>query len=223
MDSSVKKLELIGVNKYYPKPNVKGAVHALKDFSYIFTPGIYGLLGKNGSGKSTLMNVLTGYLKYDSGQILVNDKPVDTHKTYYKELLGYMPQQQVLYDNMTIEQFLNYFARLKGVDKKAGEKIINDLIEGINLSEKRRKCLNELSGGMKQRVLFAQALLGNPSIILLDEPTAGVDPEERANLQRLIGEYCKGKIVIMSTHILSDIENLAKENVALSEGKIVEC
>lgn len=214
------KLELKNINKYYPNMKHKNAMHALVDVSLELTEGIYGLTGQNGAGKSTLMQILTGYLQADTGQILWDDQEISTRSASYKQLLGYMPQQQRIYDTQTCAQFLDYFGAMKGIPAKERRRQIDALLEEVHLSDKKKVRIGTLSGGMKQRLLFAQALLGNPRLLLLDEPTAGVDPDERVNLQELIRTNSEGRIVLLSTHILSDLEDLAKEEIHLDHGHL---
>lgn len=218
MDGDV-TLKLVGINKYYGRG--KKTVHALKDVTFTLTEGIYGLTGKNGAGKTTLMQVLTGFLQPDGGEIYFNGEQVKTRSRFYKALLGYMPQQQFVYDTMSCVQFMNYMAAMKGLGKAERKEQVSALLERVHLWEKRHSKIGALSGGMKQRLLFAQACVGSPKLLLLDEPTAGVDPQERENLQQLISESSKNRIVLLSTHILSDIENIAKEEIRLEEGKIL--
>ncbi len=222
MDGSVSsRLVLKNINKYYPNPRAKQAVHALADVNLEFTEGIYGITGKNGAGKSTLMQILTGFLQVDSGEILWNGSKISTRSAAYKKLLGYMPQQQMLYESMSCLQFMNYMSALKEVDGKRRRESVEELLQKVHLWEKRKVKIHSLSGGMKQRLLFAQACLGSPELLLLDEPTAGVDPDERENLQRIVKENSEGKIVILSTHILSDIETIAKKEIRLEGGRVV--
>ncbi len=204
-------LEVRNISKSYSQ------VKALDNFSYTFSPGIYGLTGKNGAGKTTLMQILTGYLRCDNGEILWNGAVMVPQSKGYKALLGYMPQQQTVYNTMSCLQFMNYMASLKGIGRKNRKNHVEDLLRQVHLWEKRFELVNALSGGMKQRLLFAQACLGNPHILILDEPTAGVDPDER---QQIIVKNCEGKIVIMSTHIISDITNIAKDEIHLDKGRI---
>lgn len=212
--------EMLEINKYY-KISGRNKNHALKDFSYTFTPGVYGLVGSNGAGKSTLMNIITGYIKMDSGKILINGKEVNPLSKEYKKIIGYMPQQQLLYENMTCEQFLYYMGTLKGLKKKELAEQVQWTLGEVNLLEKKREITESLSGGMKQRLLFAQAIVGDSKFLLLDEPTAGVDPEERNNLKALINNCAKDKIVLLSTHIFEDLEGITKEIIHLSEGRII--
>ncbi len=196
-----------GLNKSY------GQKHALVDFSCTLTPGIYGLLGPNGAGKSTLMNIISQNLVPDSGTIRLEPEG-DILRT-----LGYMPQQQALYEDFSARSFLYYMAGLKKI--KSPGKEIEHLLEVGNLQDAAHKRMGSYSGGMKQRVLLAQALLGNPSILLLDEPTAGLDPRERIRIRNFISEFSRDKIVLLATHVVSDIEYIASQVILLSSGKTI--
>lgn len=197
--------------------------YAVDDFSLNFQPGIYGLLGPNGAGKSTLMNMITCNLEPDEGTITFNGENIVSLNDAFRARLGYMPQQQVLYEQFTGEQFLWYMAALKGLKKKDAEEKIEELLQIVNLGEARYKKLKSYSGGMKQRILIAQALINNPDILILDEPTAGLDPKERIRIRNYISEISKDKIVLLATHVVSDIEYIAKEIVIMKAGKIVQC
>ena len=221
MDQS-NKLMLKDINKYYPSPKSKKAKHALVDFNYTFQNGIYILTGPNGAGKSTLLNILTGYLYADSGQILWNDTPLNTRSKSYKSLLGYMPQQQLLHENMTVIQFMNYMSILKGLSKKETIYQVDTLLTMVNLTSEASSKLDSLSGGMKQRLLFAQSLLGTPKILLLDEPTVGVDASERSKMLDIISKNCDDKIVIMSTHISSDKSLFDAHEIKLENGVLIQ-
>lgn len=213
------KLELKKINKHYGKKK-----HALCDFSFDFTNGIYGLLGPNGAGKSTLMNIITDNLRpdKDGGKILWNGEETRILKDKFRSQMGFMPQQQNLYESMTARMFLNYIAALKCLDKKNAENEISEIIERVELTDSLDKKMGGFSGGMKQRVLIASALLGNPELIILDEPTAGLDPKQRVIIRNLISSLAEDKIIIVSTHIVSDIENIAKEILFIKEGKLID-
>ncbi len=213
------KLELQKINKHYGKKK-----HALCDFSFEFTNGIYGLLGPNGAGKSTLMNIVTDNLlpDKDGGKILWNSEETKVLKDKFRSRMGFMPQQQNLYESMTARTFLNYIAALKCLDKKTAEKEIPEIVERVELSDSIDKKMGGFSGGMKQRVLIAAALLGNPDLIILDEPTAGLDPKQRVIIRNMVSALSKDKIIIISTHIVSDIENIAKEILFIKEGHLID-
>lgn len=213
------KLEINNLNKTYKS----GKVKALNDFSATLTPGVYGLLGPNGAGKSTLMNIITDNLKADIGGIFYNGEDVQKLGKDFRSVLGYMPQQQGLYDDFTLNRFLWYMAALKGLRKKETKLKITRLLETVNLTDSTHKKLGSFSGGMKQRALIAQALLNNPEILILDEPTAGLDPKERIRIRNFISEIAENKIVILATHVVSDIEFIAKEVMLLKQGKLLAC
>ncbi len=209
------QLELIDITKSY-----KGKL-ALDHFSYRFEPGIYGLLGPNGAGKSTLMNIITQNLKSDEGRILLNGVEAQKLKQEYIAHIGYMPQQQSLYENLTLLRFMYYIAALKGMKKKEAREQIERLLKDVGLWEERGKYMGGFSGGMKQRALVAQALLGDPDIIILDEPTAGLDPIQRRGILGMIGELAQDRIVMISTHVMADIDAIAKEVLMLRKGKLL--
>lgn len=211
------ELALNCISKTYKK----GSVKALDNFSVTLTPGVYGLLGPNGAGKSTLMNIITDNLNADGGEVVYGGENIKKLGKDYRAVLGYMPQQQGLYDDFTLNRFLWYMAALKGLKKKEAKEKITQLLETVNLTDAAHKKLGSFSGGMKQRALIAQALLNNPEILILDEPTAGLDPKERIRIRNFISEIAEDKIVLISTHVVSDIEFIAKEIILLNRGKLV--
>ncbi len=213
------ELIISNLNKTYKK----GAVKALDDFSITLTPGVYGLLGPNGAGKSTLMNIITDNLNADSGEVIYNGENIKKLGKDFRAVLGYMPQQQGLYDDFTLNRFLWYMAALKGLKRKEAKEKIAKLLETVNLTDSAHKKLGAFSGGMKQRALIAQALLNEPEILILDEPTAGLDPKERIRIRNFISDIAEDKIVILATHVVSDIEFIAKEVILLKSGKLVAC
>lgn len=193
---------------------------ALDDVSLTLDAGVHALLGPNGAGKSTLINILTDSIERDKGEVLYNDYEITSLGAKYREFLGYMPQQQRLYDNYTAEEFLKYMAAVKGIAPARAREQIAELLKVVNLWEVRRKKVGGFSGGMKQRVLLAQALLGEPRILILDEPTAGLDPSERINIRNYIATVAQKMIVLFATHVVSDIECIAKDVIMIRDGRI---
>ena len=209
-------LEIRNLSKNY------GKKVALNNINLKFDNGLYGLLGPNGAGKSTLMNIITDNLKADNGEILWDGIDYQKLGVKYREILGYMPQQQGLYNGFTGKRFLNYIAVLKNIPKKELLFQIEEVAEKVNLQNELDKKINMYSGGMKQRLLIASCILGNPKLIIFDEPTAGLDPKERVRVKKLMQELSSKSIVIIATHIVPDIENIAKEIVILKEGVLIE-
>lgn len=208
-------LSLSNVNKHYKQK------HALKNFTFTFQNGIHGLLGPNGAGKSTLMNIISDNLTPDSGsEIKWNGEPISVLGAKYREVLGFMPQQQSLYDTFTALRFLSYIAALKGLSKAQAKEQIPYVLKTVELSDCAKKYIGGFSGGMKQRLLIAQALLGKPELILLDEPTAGLDPKQRVIIRRLVEGLKEKATVIVSTHIVSDVETIADKIIILKDGEI---
>lgn len=195
---------------------------ALDQFSYTFHPGIYGLLGPNGAGKSTLMGVLTTILRPTSGRVLLDGTDIRLLGKKYRKEIGYMPQQRILYEDFSLERFLHYIAAIKGVDKETADAEIEEIIRYVNLESVRDDKISTYSGGMKQRALLAQTILGNPGIVIMDEPTVGLDPKERVHFREIVSRIAEEKIVIIATHIVSDLEKLASEVIFLNQGKIVQ-
>lgn len=195
--------------------------YALKDFSVSLNEGIYGILGPNGAGKSTLMNLLTDNVKRTSGNIYFNGEEILKLGANFRKEIGYMPQQQGMYEEFSANRFLYYIAGIKGLSKRQAKQEIESLLELVGLSHVAHKRLGSFSGGMRQRALLAQALLGNPSILILDEPTTGLDPEERIRIRNYISEISTNKIVLFATHVVSDIESIAGEVMLIKQGELL--
>lgn len=194
---------------------------AVDDVSITLTPGVWGLLGANGAGKTTLMRMLAGILRPSSGRILCDGVEIGTLGAAYREKLGYLPQEFGFYPEFTVQDYLEYMAALKGLPRTEAARQINALLERVSLTEVRCKKIIKLSGGMKRRVGIAQALLNDPEILILDEPTAGLDPGERVRFRNLLSEFAQERIVLISTHIVSDVEYIAAENAVMKAGKII--
>ena len=199
-----------------------GKKKALWNFTTEFENGIYGILGPNGAGKSTLMNILTDNLLRDSGSVLYDGEEILNLGASYREIMGYMPQQQQLYDTFTVTHFISYMGTLKGMKSRTIQRRMDELLPLLNLQKVRKKKLKELSGGMKQRVLLLQALLNDPKFLILDEPTAGLDPKERVRFRNLISSLAENRIVILSTHIVSDVEYIANEILIMKNGELIQ-
>ncbi len=210
------QLEIIDLTKKY------GEKLALNGFSYTFTPGIYGILGANGAGKSTLMNLITDNVKRTDGQILWGGTDILKLGRSFRALLGYMPQQQGMYNDFSARAFLRYMADVKGLPRKQSRNQIEELLAVVGLTDVAHKKLGGFSGGMRQRVLLAQALLGQPQILILDEPTAGLDPKERLRLRQYIADLAQDRIVFLTTHIVSDIESIATDVLLMKDGQLVK-
>ncbi len=208
-------LEIKNLRKTYKK-NV-----ALKDFNYTFDNGIYGLLGANGAGKSTLMNLITDNIKRTSGEILYDGKDILSLGAKFRDLVGYMPQQQGFYENFSPRMFCYYMSELKGMKRRDAKVQIDKLLRLVNLNHVADEKIGGFSGGMKQRTLLAQALLGSPKILILDEPTAGLDPKERINLRNYIHRLSKDKIILLATHVVSDVESIADHILILKSGELI--
>ena len=194
---------------------------ALQSFSYDFTPGVYGLLGPNGAGKSTLMNIITDNLKQTEGNLLYDEKDIHELGRDYRRKIGYVPQQQQVFPGFTLRRFLLYVSGLKGIDRKTAVKQISDIVSKVNLEDVMDRKLSTFSGGMKQRALLAQALLGEPSVIILDEPTAGLDPNERIRFRNIVSKIAFDRIVIIATHVVSDIQFIANKVLIMKSGRMI--
>ena len=199
-----------------------GKNHALDRFTATLTPGIYALMGPNGSGKSTLINILTDNLKADSGEITYDGENTLKMGVKFREKLGFMPQYPGMYPNFTIEKFLWYMATLKGLKKYEAARQIAEVLEAVKLADIPNRKISALSGGMKQRLALAQAVLGDPEILILDEPTAGLDPKQRIAIRNYIAKIALEKIVLIATHVVSDVEYIAKEVIFLKKGQITD-
>jgi ABC-2 type transport system ATP-binding protein len=192
---------------------------AVDRVSFNLTEGVTGLLGANGAGKTTLMRMITGILAPTSGEITADGIPVQTEE--YRAILGYLPQDFGYYPEFTAREFVQYIAALKGLDKNTAKRKTDQLLELVGLSDVAGKKIKTFSGGMKQRVGIAQAIINDPKILILDEPTAGLDPKERVRFRNLIADIGKDTIVLFSTHIVSDIEHIASNVMMMRDGQII--
>ncbi len=209
------KLEMINVTKSYKHKN------ANENINLVLESGVYGLLGPNGAGKSTLMKQIVTVTNPTSGKILYNGKDIKSLDDEYRAIVGYLPQDFDAYKNFKAKDFLMYMAALKGMDKETSKKRVDELLKLVGLSEVSNKLVSKFSGGMKRKVGIAQALLNNPKVLILDEPTAGLDPQERTRFRNLLSQIGRDTIVILSTHIISDIESVAKETIMIKDGKVL--
>ena len=198
-----------------------GDFTALNNVNLTINEGVTGILGANGAGKSTMLNLITDNIKRTSGRILYKEKDILELGSGYRKILGYTPQLQGMYEDFTAGQFMRYIAALKGMKHKATKEETGELLSVVGLKDYASCRLGGFSGGMRQRVLLAAAMLDSPKILILDEPTAGLDPEERIRLRNHIAELAKDRIVILTTHIVSDIESIADKVVILQKGTVI--
>lgn len=194
---------------------------AVDDVSLTLTPGVWGLLGANGAGKTTLMRMIAGIMKPTSGDILYDNISIHILQGEYRNIFGYLPQEFGFYPEFTVADYLEYVATLKGISKRDAKEKIDELLEQLTLADVRKKKIVKLSGGMKRRVGIAQALLNEPEVLILDEPTSGLDPGERVRFRNLLSKFAQNRIVLISTHIVSDVEYIASKNAVIKNGKII--
>ena len=210
-------LEIAGLSKTYPN-----GVQALSDVSLTIPPGMFGLLGPNGAGKSTLMRTLATLQEADAGTARIGDVDVLRDRDAVRRMLGYLPQDFGVYPKVSAEELLDHLARLKGInDTSTRRDVVATLLKQTNLHDVRKKALGGFSGGMRQRFGIAQALLGNPQLIIVDEPTAGLDPEERVRFHNLLADIGENVIVILSTHIVSDVSDLCAQTAIINKGRVL--
>lgn len=210
------QLSIENVSKRYGSGN-----WALRNFTLQLKPGVLGLLGPNGAGKTTLMSILATITRATTGRALWNGIDVASNPDALRSTLGYLPQDFGVYPNLNAVEFLEYLAAVKGLDSTAAKRRIDELLNLVNLTDVRKRALGGFSGGMRQRVGIAQALLNDPQLLIVDEPTAGLDPEERVRFRNLLSELSGERIVILSTHIVSDVEATATDIALISQGSLV--
>lgn len=210
------ELKLMDIEKRYKDKE------AVRKFNYTFVNGVYGLLGENGAGKTTLMRLICGILKPTTGNIYCDNIEIASMGAEYRKLLGYLPQDFGYYDEFTAERFLRYMAALKALPKEYADSRIEELLDLVELKNKKKKKLKTFSGGMIRRIGIAQALLNDPEILILDEPTVGLDPKERVRFRKVISSLGKNRIVLLSTHIVSDIDYIADKILIMKNGELIQ-
>ena len=199
-----------------------GQKTAVDDVSLTLTSGVWGLIGANGAGKTTLMRMLAGILTPTSGRVLCDGAGTLSLGEAWRDMLGYLPQHFGFYPEFTVADYLDYMAALKGLEKKAAREKIEELCEILSLTRVYKNKIKKLSGGTQRRVGIAQAMLNDPEVLILDEPTSGLDPGERVRFRNLLSEFARDRIVLISTHIVSDIEYIAAENAVMKDGKLID-
>ena len=210
-------LELIDVEKVY-----RGGKKAVSSMSLEIGPGVLGLLGPNGAGKSSLMRIIATITRPTGGRVLWNGTDIVERPEGLRRVLGYLPQDFGVYPHLTAPEFLSYLAAVKGLSARAARERVDELLETVNLNEARKRPLGKYSGGMRQRVGIAQALLNDPRLLIVDEPTVGLDPEERVRFRNMLGDLSSDRVVILSTHIVSDVEAVADDVAIVNEGLLVK-
>ena len=209
------ELEICNITKQYKDKC------AVDDVSLKLTPGVWGLLGANGAGKTTLMRMIAGIQRPTSGCVRYDGVETETLKEAFRDIFGYLPQEFGFYPGFSVQDYLEYIAALKGLTKSESKERIQTLLKRVSLENVRNKKISKLSGGMKRRVGIAQALLNEPEVLVLDEPTSGLDPGERVKFRNLLSEFAQDRIVLISTHIVSDIEYIATCNAVMKDGRII--
>lgn len=199
----------------------KGKVWGLRDFNLNLSRGILGLLGPNGAGKSTLLRILATVTNPTQGKVFWNDHDIVHEPDILRGVLGYLPQDFGVYPNLNAVEFLEYLAAIKGLERKTTRQRVENLLQVVGLHEVRHRPVGGYSGGMKQRVGIAQALLNDPQLLVVDEPTVGLDPEERANFRALLSDLSGDRIIIFSTHVVSDVEAVATEIAIINNGHLI--
>ena len=194
---------------------------AVNDISLELTPGVWGLLGANGAGKTTLMRMIAGIMQPTSGRVVYDGVPIQTLGEQYRDIFGYLPQEFGFHQEFTVKDYLAYVAALKGLPKRQGWRKIHELLERVSLPDACNRKISTLSGGMRRRVGIAQALLNDPEVLILDEPTGGLDPGERVRFRNLLSEFAHDRIVLISTHIVPDVEYIATCHAIIKGGKLL--
>lgn len=214
------EITLEHVSKHFK--DKKAAKKAVDDISLKLGPGVWGLLGANGSGKTTLMRMICGIMKPTAGRIYYDGIEIDRLGDAYRDVIGYLPQEFGFYPEFTVQQYLEYISALKGLTDRQARARIDELLVRLSLEDVRRKRISKLSGGMKRRVGIGQALLNDPEFLVLDEPTSGLDPGERVRFRNIISSLSKNRLILLSTHIVSDLESIADQILLMHNGRLVQ-